>query len=196
MSTASPARPRLAEIFMLFLRIGAVSFGGGMSAWIRREVVLKQGWLEDRQFLAGLALCQITPGANGVNIAIFTGSLLRGGLGACAAFFGLMAIPFVVLLVAGGVYFANQAAIRNAGLGAALAELVERLFGSRVLAFDQQAALVYAPLVNRARTGGRIISVADGQIAAIAAVHGFAVATRDTEPFVATGVAVINPWEA
>lgn len=85
---------------------------------------------------------------------------------------------------------------RKEGLGAALAELVERLFGSRVLAFDQQAALVYAPLVNHARTGGRIISVADAQIAAIAAVHGFAVATRDTEPFVATGVAVINPWEA
>ena len=129
MSTASPARPRLAEIFMLFLRIGAVSFGGGMSAWIRREVVLKQGWLEDRQFLAGLALCQITPGANGVNIAIFTGSLLRGGLGACAAFFGLMAIPFVVLLVAGGVYFANQAAIRNAGLGAALAGVAAAAIG-------------------------------------------------------------------
>ena len=84
---------------------------------------------------------------------------------------------------------------RKEGLGAALAELVERLFGSRVLAFDQQAAMAYAPLVNRARAGGRIISVADGQIAAIAAVHGFAVATRDTEPFVATGVPVINPWE-
>ena len=84
---------------------------------------------------------------------------------------------------------------RKEGLGAALVELVEKLFGSRVLAFDQQAAMAYAPLVNRARTGGRIISVADGQIAAIAAVHGFAVATRDTEPFVATGVPVINPWE-
>ena len=84
---------------------------------------------------------------------------------------------------------------RKEGLGAALVELVERLFGSRVLAFDQQAAMAYAPLVNRARAGGRIISVADGQIAAIAAVHGFAVATRDTEPFMATGVPVINPWE-
>ena len=81
---------------------------------------------------------------------------------------------------------------RKEGLGAALVELVERLFGSRVLAFDQQAAMAYAPLVYRARAGGRIISVADGQIAAIAAVHGFAVATRDTEPFMATGVPVIK----
>lgn len=130
-SAAPPvsARPQLTEIFLLFLRIGAVSFGGGMSAWIRREVVLKKGWLEDRQFLAGLALCQITPGANGVNIAIFTGSLLRGGMGACAAFFGLMAVPFVALMAAGFVYFANQAAIRNAGLGAALVGVAAAAIG-------------------------------------------------------------------
>jgi predicted nucleic acid-binding protein len=36
--------------------------------------------------------------------------------------------------------------------------------------------------------------VADGQITAIAAVHGFAVATRDTAPFLAAGVPVVNPW--
>jgi predicted nucleic acid-binding protein len=36
--------------------------------------------------------------------------------------------------------------------------------------------------------------VADCQIAAIAAVHGFAVATRDTAPFLAAGVTVVNPW--
>jgi predicted nucleic acid-binding protein len=39
------------------------------------------------------------------------------------------------------------------------------------------------------------LPVADGQIAAIAKVYGFAVATRDVAPFRAAGVAVINPWE-
>lgn len=56
--------------------------------------------------------------------------------------------------------------------------------------------MAYAPLVGRARAHGHSISVADGQIAAIAAVHGFAVATRDAAPFEAAGVAVIDPWEA
>lgn len=84
---------------------------------------------------------------------------------------------------------------RKEGLDAALRELVIMLFGSRILAFDQQAAMAYAPLISRARSNGRLISVADGQIAAIAAVHGFTVATRDTEPFVSVGVPVINPWE-
>ncbi|HEY8283191.1 MAG TPA: type II toxin-antitoxin system VapC family toxin [Chloroflexota bacterium] len=85
---------------------------------------------------------------------------------------------------------------RKEGLAAALAELMATLFGSRILPFDQPAAVAYAPMVNRARAAGTIISVADGQIAAIAAVRGFTVATRDAEPFVATGVPVIDPWEA
>jgi predicted nucleic acid-binding protein len=40
-----------------------------------------------------------------------------------------------------------------------------------------------------------VMSVADAQIAAIATLHGFSVATRDTAPFIAAGVAVINPWD-
>jgi hypothetical protein len=75
-----------------------------------------------------------------------------------------------------------------------LNKVVDRLFGSRILAFDRTAALAYATLVGRARSGGCTISMADGQIAAIAEVHGFAVATRDTVPFAAAGVPVINPW--
>ena len=84
---------------------------------------------------------------------------------------------------------------RKEGLATALSELIESLFESRILPFDQQAAGAYAPLVGRARAAGQIVSVADGQIAAIATLHGFAVATRDTAPFVAAGVPVINPWE-
>lgn len=85
---------------------------------------------------------------------------------------------------------------RRSGLDKALAELVVRLFGPRILPFDQQAATVYARLVGRAREAGHAITFADGQIAAIAAAHGFTVATRDTVPFAAAGVPVINPWEA
>ena len=84
---------------------------------------------------------------------------------------------------------------RKKGLNAALSELIVSLFGSRILPFDQKAALAYAPLVSRARSSGRLLSVADGQIAAIAVVHGFTVATRDLAPFVAVGVPIINPWE-
>ncbi|MGB9148066.1 MAG: type II toxin-antitoxin system VapC family toxin [Acidobacteriaceae bacterium] len=85
---------------------------------------------------------------------------------------------------------------RRQGLAAALSDLLEKLFSSRILPFDKQAAVAYAQLVSRARAEGKILSVGDGQIAAMAAVQGFTVATRDTAPFVAAGVPVINPWEA
>ncbi|WP_263375148.1 type II toxin-antitoxin system VapC family toxin [Granulicella aggregans] len=73
--------------------------------------------------------------------------------------------------------------------------LVRRLFKNRVLPFDDRAAVEYSRAVAIARSKGRSISIADGQIAAIAAVHGFTVATRDTAPFLAAGVPVLNPWQ-
>ena len=82
------------------------------------------------------------------------------------------------------------------GLDAALARLISALFGPRILSFDESAAKVYALLIGHSRGAGRNIAVADGQIAAIASVHGFTVATRDEIPFRSAGVTVINPWTA
>ena len=76
----------------------------------------------------------------------------------------------------------------------ALGEFLPALFGKRILPFDQEAAKIYGVLVGKARSTGKTVSIADGQIAAIASVHGFAVATRDVVPFAALGIPVINPW--
>jgi hypothetical protein len=69
------------------------------------------------------------------------------------------------------------------------------LFSGRVLPFDLDASESYALLMAQARSDGRAIGQADGYIAAIAAACGFIVATRDTSPFQAAGLRVINPWE-
>lgn len=69
------------------------------------------------------------------------------------------------------------------------------VFAGRVLPFDLDASHEYSVLMARARAAGKAIGKADGYIAATAAVHGFMVATRDTSPFEAAGVATINPWE-
>ena len=47
----------------------------------------------------------------------------------------------------------------------------------------------------RARTAGQGLPTPDGYIAAIAAAQGYAVATRDTAPFKAADVEVVNPWQ-
>jgi hypothetical protein len=85
---------------------------------------------------------------------------------------------------------------RKRGMTTAMQELLAGLFGTRFLAFDREAAAAYAFLAARAAANGMTMGVGDGQIAAIAAVHGFTVATRDTAPFLAAGVPVINPWES
>jgi predicted nucleic acid-binding protein len=68
------------------------------------------------------------------------------------------------------------------------------LFAGRVLPFDLSCTMDYAAIVALSRKTGTAIATADGYIAAIAAANGFYVATRDTGPFQAAGVAVINPW--
>lgn len=79
-------------------------------------------------------------------------------------------------------------------LDRALTELLG-LFPDRILPFDTGAARRYADLAVTARAGGRGFPTPDGYIAAIAASRGFIVASRDTAPYEAAGVAVINPWE-
>jgi predicted nucleic acid-binding protein len=83
---------------------------------------------------------------------------------------------------------------RKDGLSAALEKRVIALFGPRILVFDMAAADAYAVIRARAKAAGKAVGAADGYIAAIAAAHGFAVATRDASPFEAAGVRVINPW--
>jgi toxin FitB len=83
---------------------------------------------------------------------------------------------------------------RKVELGSVLSKQVEIVFGERVLFFDVVAAKAYADVMSLARRTGRPIGIVDGQIAAIAAAHEFTVATRDTAPFEAAGLRVLDPW--
>ena len=84
---------------------------------------------------------------------------------------------------------------RRTGLHDNLEKRVLPLFVGRVLPFDMACTNAYAELMAKARTAGLAIATADGYIAASAAANGFAVVTRDTGPFQAAGLTVINPWE-
>jgi predicted nucleic acid-binding protein len=84
---------------------------------------------------------------------------------------------------------------RKAALAEALAR-TEELFAARILPLDRAAARSYAELAASARSAGKGFPTPDGYIAAVAASHGYAVATRDAAPYEAGGLPVINPWEA
>lgn len=115
--------PSLGKIAWVFLAIAMQSWGGGMSAWMRREIVLRNHWLTEQQFIGGLALAQITPGPNGVNLAVFIGTTLRGPRGALAALAGMLLAPAAVIMLMGGAFIGvrNVPGVESAvaGLGAA-----------------------------------------------------------------------------
>jgi predicted nucleic acid-binding protein len=74
-------------------------------------------------------------------------------------------------------------------------DFLGEVIGPRILPFDRQAAEVHATLMAKTSVIGKTPSFADCQIAAIAVVHRFTVATRDTAPFLVMGVPVIDPWQ-
>ena len=87
------------QLFLVFLEVGAVSFGGGyaMIALIR-EKVLAYGWLEEENLLNIVAIAESTPGPIAVNMATFVGSTQGGFLGALLATLGVVLPSFLVIL--------------------------------------------------------------------------------------------------
>jgi predicted nucleic acid-binding protein len=68
------------------------------------------------------------------------------------------------------------------------------LYKGRILPFDQSAAVHYARLAASRERQGRRMTQMDALIAAIAATHGFAIATRDVGDFEGLGLEIVNPF--
>ena len=94
----------LATLALCFLKLGATSFGGGAVGWTYREVVVYRQWMSQERFFKVLAIAQILPGANVVNLAVYVGMSLRGAPGAVVSAAGIVALPFMILLLLGYFY--------------------------------------------------------------------------------------------
>jgi chromate transporter len=116
-SAARPPRAGLGEMLLVFAALGMASFGGGLPGWMHREVVAKRRWMSEEAFLAGIALGQVLPGPNSVNLALYIGQQLRGVPGAAVAGLGILGPPFVAILLLATLYARYGAA---AGLSAVL----------------------------------------------------------------------------
>lgn len=92
--------PILLELFLTFLKVGAVSFGGGygMISLLSEEVVSK-GWLTSSEFLDFIAVSESTPGPIAINMATFVGTSLYGFLGGLAATVGVVLPAFIIILL-------------------------------------------------------------------------------------------------
>ena len=100
----APARVSLLAVLGVFAKIGLMSFGGALSGWMHREIVVRRRWMDEADFLSGLALGQIMPGANVANLSLYIGQRLRGGIGAVVALVGMLLPPMIVVVVLGVLY--------------------------------------------------------------------------------------------
>jgi chromate transporter len=97
----------LGAIFRTFLMAGAISFGGGVVAYLREYVVSDAKWLDDEGFLDALEISQTLPGLNSVNMGVIVGDRLRGIPGALAAVLGLM-LPGAIVVMGLGIAWQEQ----------------------------------------------------------------------------------------
>src|SRR5262249_12442636 len=65
------AETSLGGVFHAFALLGATSFGGGVVAYLRQALVVRERWLDDETFLSGLELSQMLPGLNATNMSVY-----------------------------------------------------------------------------------------------------------------------------
>lgn len=103
-SSAPASPPSIFAIFWVFFRIGIMSFGGGLTGWVYRDIVTTRHWMAEDDFMSGLALAQILPGTNISNLAIYVGQRLRGFPGIVASVLGLFIGPFFAVIGVASIY--------------------------------------------------------------------------------------------
>lgn len=92
----------LFRLFLVFLKIGAFSFGGGyaMLPFIETEVVENNHWLTQTEFLDIIGISQATPGPIAINTATFVGYRTGGVLGSAVATMGVILVSFCLVIIA------------------------------------------------------------------------------------------------
>ena len=150
------------QLFLTFLKIGAISFGGGyaMIPLIQDEVI-SHGWLNSEQILNFIAIAESTPGPIAINMATFIGSSQGGILGAICATFGVILPSFIIILIVASVLtgllkFAGVKAfiggirpvVIGLILGTAITIIMQVIFGfsnieESIINFDYKALIIF-----------------------------------------------------
>jgi chromate transporter len=115
------------ELFFAFMRLAMQGFGGVLPV-AQRELVERKRWLTREQFVEMLAISQVLPGPNVINLALMFGDRAFGLRGAMSAFAGMMLAPTILVLSLTALYghFAHDPAVTGAlrGMGAVAAGLI------------------------------------------------------------------------
>ncbi len=91
----------LTELFLIFFKIGIMTFGGGIAMLpiLEREIIDKKKWATKEELLDYYAVGQCTPGIIAVNTATFIGHKLKGISGGIAATLGVITPSVTIILI-------------------------------------------------------------------------------------------------
>lgn len=142
----------LFELYLAFLRIGAVNFGGGyaMLPLLEEDLNKKRGWVTTDELMDYFAIGQCTPGIIALNVSTFIGNKRKGVAGAVAATAGFLTCPVLIILAIAAFLtnFADLPLVKNAFAGirvcvcVLILEAVIRLWKKSVV--DRIAFVLYA----------------------------------------------------
>ena len=98
------------EVFLAFLKMGCITFGGGYAVVpvVERELIKKRGWTTMEEVMDYYTIAQITPGLIAVNLSTFVGYKQKGVLGGIFATVGFV-LPGVTLIIALALFISNFA---------------------------------------------------------------------------------------
>ncbi len=122
----------LLNIFLVFLRIGAFSFGGGyaMLPLIEQEVVRNHQWLEISEFVDIIALSQMSPGPISINAATFIGFKHVGLIGGIVGTIGVVSFSFLIVTVMASIILKNRESSTIEGIFRGIRPAVIGLIGA------------------------------------------------------------------
>ncbi len=96
----------LRDLARMALYIGATGYGGpAIIAQMNTWFVRRKQWIGEREFLTGLSLCQVLPGATGVEMMTYLGYRMRGAMGGLIAAIAFTFPPAMLMIVLSAIYF-------------------------------------------------------------------------------------------
>ncbi|HTL69587.1 MAG TPA: chromate efflux transporter [Lacunisphaera sp.] len=128
-----PPRPSLAQLFLVALRLGCISFGGPVAhlGYYRKEYVERRRWIDDAHFADLVALCQFLPGPSSSQTGFAIGCQLRGLAGGLAVWLGFT-LPSAILMTAFALGLASSGHFEAAGWMRGLKVAAVAVVGSAV----------------------------------------------------------------
>ncbi len=137
------------NLFFVFFRIGAFTFGGGyaMLPLIEREIVFVYQWLTQEEFIDIFAISQMSPGPIAINAATFVGYRFSGVLGALFATFGVVLPSFILVTNLAKVIQRNKNSLYLKGIFAGIRPAIIGLISAACLSMFHISVVDYKGVI-------------------------------------------------